>query len=51
VEQKEWSYEPSTQFFSIEPSHWAYESSLPRDNGWRQLATLFTITLCVFAYS
>jgi Delta7-sterol 5-desaturase len=45
LKQREWTYEPSTQFFSIQPSHWAYESSLSRDNGWRQLMTLFAITL------
>ena len=42
---QEWSYEPATRFFSIQPSHWAYESSLPRDNPYRQLLTLFLITL------
>jgi Delta7-sterol 5-desaturase len=43
-QQSQWQYEPSTQYFSLEPSHWAYESSLPRDNIYRQFFSLFMIT-------
>jgi lathosterol oxidase len=40
----QWVYEPSTHYLNIQPYHWAYESSLPRDNIYRQFLTLFTIT-------
>lgn len=37
-------YTPATTFLSFEPSQWAYLSSLPRDNAWRQAFSLFMIT-------
>ncbi|KAK2811858.1 c-5 sterol desaturase [Emmonsiellopsis sp. PD_5] len=37
-------YSPSTQYFSLEPSKYAYKSALPRDNIWRQFITLYLIT-------
>ena len=39
-----WQYEPSTHYFSIEPSKYAYMSSLTRDDWRRQAFTLFLIT-------
>lgn len=48
--QKLWAYEPATHFFSIQPSHWAYESSLPRDNPYRQMISLYTITMYGIIY-
>ncbi|PTB71380.1 hypothetical protein M440DRAFT_1395702 [Trichoderma longibrachiatum ATCC 18648] len=39
-----WTYKPATSYFSVEPFQAAYMSSLPRDNMWRQAATLFFIT-------
>lgn len=41
-----WSYKPSSQYLSFTPSKWAYQSSLQRDNEWRQLTSLFLITWC-----
>lgn len=35
---------PSTQFFQLAPSRFAYMSELPRDNIWRQFLTLYLIT-------
>ncbi|KAF3483605.1 C-5 sterol desaturase [Arthroderma uncinatum] len=37
-------YTPSTEYFSLEPFQSAYQSSLPRDNGFRQVFSLFLIT-------
>ena len=37
-------YKPATQYFSLEPSKWAYMSSLPRDNIYRQAISLYFIT-------
>ncbi|KAH0490314.1 hypothetical protein TgHK011_001790 [Trichoderma gracile] len=39
-----WTYKPATKYFQVEPFQAAYMSSLPRDNVWRQAATLFFIT-------
>ncbi|KAM0256160.1 hypothetical protein ACHAQJ_005137 [Trichoderma viride] len=39
-----WSYQPATQYFSLEPYPAAYQSSMARDNIYRQGATLFFIT-------
>lgn len=36
-------YEPASQFISLEPTKWAYSSSLPRDNIYRQSFSLFLI--------
>ena len=35
---------PSTQFFQLEPSNYAYMSAWPRDNIYRQGITLYLIT-------
>lgn len=37
-------YTPATKYFSLEPFKYAYQSSLPRDNGFRQVISLFLIT-------
>ena len=38
------TYHAASQFLQLKPSHFAYMSSLPRDNMWRQLFSLFLIT-------
>ena len=42
-----WQYEPSTSFFSLQPSKAAYASTLPRDSIYRQGISLFLITWLV----
>ena len=37
-------YQPASRFISFEPTQWAYSSSLPRDNFYRQFTSLFFIT-------
>ncbi|EEQ85884.1 c-5 sterol desaturase [Blastomyces dermatitidis] len=37
-------YQPTSSYFKLQPSIYAYTSSLPRDNLWRQLLTLYLIT-------
>ncbi|EDN09721.1 C-5 sterol desaturase [Histoplasma mississippiense (nom. inval.)] len=37
-------YQPTTTYFKLQPSIYAYTSSLPRDYIWRQLFTLYIIT-------
>lgn len=39
-----WTYKPSSFLFELEPSRYAYMSSLPRDNIFRQYISLFLIT-------
>ncbi|PGH13187.1 hypothetical protein AJ80_06433 [Polytolypa hystricis UAMH7299] len=39
-----YAYSPSTKYFSLEPSKYAYMSSLPRDNMYRQAITLYLMT-------
>ena len=39
-----WQYEPSTKYFSLEPSKHAYMSSWARDDWRRQALTLYLIT-------
>lgn len=39
-----WQYEPSSFLFTLEPSRYAYETSVPRDNIFRQFFSLFVIT-------
>ncbi|KAL8746812.1 MAG: hypothetical protein Q9190_001217 [Brigantiaea leucoxantha] len=36
--------QPSSQFFHLEPSRFAYMSAWPRDNVWRQALSLYLIT-------
>lgn len=36
-------YKPASQFISLNPTEWAYSSSLPRDNVYRQAVSLFFI--------
>lgn len=38
-----WTYKPSTQYISFEPSEYAYMSAWPRDNIYRQALTLFML--------
>lgn len=45
------SIPPSTQFFQLHPSQYAYLSKWPRDNIGRQLLTLYLITWCNFTSS
>lgn len=40
-------YVPATQYLHLDPFKYAYESSLPRDNVYRQTFSLFLITWCV----
>jgi Delta7-sterol 5-desaturase len=37
-------YRPATQYFSLEPSKWAYMTSWQRDDPLRQLVSLYLIT-------
>ncbi|KKZ60627.1 hypothetical protein EMCG_04700 [[Emmonsia] crescens] len=37
-------YQPATGYFHLQPSKYAYTTSLRRDNIWRQLLTLYLIT-------
>jgi len=39
-----YKFEPASQYFSVEPSSYAYMSRLPRDNMARQAVSLFLIT-------
>lgn len=36
-------FEPASQIINLQPTHWAYSSSLPRDNIYRQGVSLFMI--------
>lgn len=38
------SYQPSTSFFTLEPSQYAYQSAWPRDSVYRQALSLYLIT-------
>lgn len=42
-----WQYSPATTYWTLEPPEAAYLTSVPRDNIWRQLASLYTITVSV----
>lgn len=44
-----WQYTPATEYWTLEPPEAAYLTSVPRDNIWRQLASLYTITV-VFGF-
>lgn len=39
-----WQYEPSTKYFSVEPSNYAYMSQWARDDWRRQAVSLYLIT-------
>ncbi|KAF2114950.1 hypothetical protein BDV96DRAFT_646813 [Lophiotrema nucula] len=39
-----WQYAPASDYISFKPSHYAYESRLPRDDWLRQFITLYLIT-------
>ncbi|PNS18624.1 hypothetical protein CAC42_5163 [Sphaceloma murrayae] len=39
-----YKYEPASQFFSVQPSEYAYMSRLPRDNAFRQAISLYLTT-------
>jgi lathosterol oxidase len=39
-----WQYEPSTHYFSVEPSKYAYMSAWARDDWRRQAVSLYLIT-------
>lgn len=38
-----WAYKPSTSFFSLQPSEYAWKSAWPRDNIYRQALSLYLI--------
>lgn len=38
-----WTYKPSTHWFSLAPSDYAYQSAWPRDNILRQSLSLYLI--------
>lgn len=42
-----YQYQPASEYFSLEPSTYAYMSQWPRDNMFRQYISLFLITWCV----
>lgn len=42
--QMAYSYQPATEYFSLEPSSYAYSSQWPRDNIFRQTISLYLIT-------
>lgn len=44
-----YSWQPATSYYSLEPSQYAYMSAWPRDNGYRQLLSLYLITWFVTA--
>lgn len=46
-----YKFEPASQYFSVEPSSYAYMSRWPRDNIARQAISLFLITWYAFAIS
>lgn len=39
-----YKFQPASQYFSVEPSNYAYMSRWPRDNIFRQYISLFLIT-------
>ncbi|KAI9890961.1 MAG: c-5 sterol desaturase [Vezdaea aestivalis] len=46
IPSTQWTYQPSTKYFSLTPGKYAYMSALPRDNIYRQALTLYLITWC-----
>lgn len=44
-------YRPATTYFSLEPSKWAYMTSIQRDNVYRQALNLYLITWYVLTVS
>jgi lathosterol oxidase len=40
----QYHFQPATKYFTLEPSIWAYRTSWPRDDVWRQLISLYLIT-------
>ncbi|GAB7362074.1 hypothetical protein MBLNU230_g2108t1 [Neophaeotheca triangularis] len=49
-----WTWEPASQYFNLEPSHYAYESQWDRDNMWRQMCSFLLISwffgICVYFF-
>jgi len=41
---RSYQYSPSSKFFTLEPTEWAYQSQWQRDTIWRQAVSLFIIT-------
>lgn len=39
-----WQFAPASQYFSAQPSEYAYMSRWDRDNFWRQLVSLYALT-------
>jgi lathosterol oxidase len=46
-----WQYEPSSSYFSLEPSQAAYQSQWVRDDWRRQLLSLYLMTWFVPAFN
>ncbi|QIW98434.1 hypothetical protein AMS68_003952 [Peltaster fructicola] len=44
VAQNGWTWTPASQFVSFPPSQYAYQSSMDRDNIWRQAISLYFLT-------
>jgi hypothetical protein len=40
----EYHFQPASKYFTLEPSSWAYRTSWPRDDLWRQFLSLYLIT-------
>lgn len=45
LERSGWQWEPASQFFSLEPSEYAWMSRWDRDNIYRQLVSFYIITV------
>lgn len=39
-----WQFEPASQYFSMQPSEYAWMSRWDRDNVWRQTISLYILT-------
>lgn len=44
VAQSSWQFEPASQYFSVQPSEYAWMSRWDRDNLWRQFISFYIIT-------
>lgn len=46
-----WQFQPASQYFSVQPSEYAYLSQWDRDNLYRQCVTLYIVTAYVAPFS
>ena len=44
VMRSSWQFEPASQYFSVQPSEYAYLSRWDRNNIWRQTVSLYILT-------